>query len=517
MAIQEKLKDRTRDAAGRLHVVAGGAAQADDGVRLESAEPLHFDFQKPYSVAEGVMRTAGARRALALAEALAIVVMSVVAGVAYHALILGMAGALQVFTAVGLLAAVFFVGAMHTLEARQSLRSLSGAEALRDVTLVWLGTMLSVTFFAFSLKAGEALSRAYMLSFMFSGYFGILATRAVAPRIFAKFNRPTRLIEQQVLVIGSDGDPALDALLMELNAAGYLAPPVVRFNAKCPPQEWQHELRVSVAQVLGLARTSAHGEICISASGFSDQRLRDLIVALQVVPRAVRVVPSPPIEHLLHFPIRGIGALNSVELQKAPLSTAQVLVKRILDVLLGSLALAAVVPFLLGVAAAIRLGSRGPVLFRQQRFGHRGVPFAIFKFRTMTVAEDGEEVKQAQANDQRVTRVGRWLRKLSIDELPQLINVIRGDMSLVGPRPHAIAHDKFYSTVINNYEIRQHVKPGITGWAQVNGFRGETSSPDLMRQRVEFDIWYAKNASVLFDLKILLMTVVEVFRQRNAY
>jgi undecaprenyl-phosphate galactose phosphotransferase/putative colanic acid biosynthesis UDP-glucose lipid carrier transferase len=135
----------------------------------------------------------------------------------------------------------------------------------------------------------------------------------------------------------------------------------------------------------------------------------------------------------------------------------------------------------------------------------------------MTVTENGAEVRQAQANDQRVTRVGRWLRKTSVDELPQLLNVIRGEMSLVGPRPHAVAHDEYYPTLIDNYEIRQHVKPGITGWAQVNGLRGETSSNDLMRRRVEADIWYAKNASILLDLRILLLTVVEVLRQRNAY
>jgi len=235
------------------------------------------------------------------------------------------------------------------------------------------------------------------------------------------------------------------------------------------------------------------------------------------VPRAVRVIPTPPIEQLLHYPIRNIGGLHSLELQKAPLSTAQLLVKRGIDLILGSVALVLAAPLFLVVGVATKLDSRGPVLFKQTRLGHRGVPFAIFKFRTMTVTENGAEVKQAQADDRRVTWVGRWLRRTSIDELPQLINVIRGEMSLVGPRPHAVAHDDYYSTLIENYEIRQHVKPGITGWAQVNGFRGETSSSDLMRRRVEADIWYAKNASILLDVRILLLTVVEVLRQRNAY
>jgi Undecaprenyl-phosphate glucose phosphotransferase len=272
-----------------------------------------------------------------------------------------------------------------------------------------------------------------------------------------------------------------------------------------------------MARVLGLARTAANGEVCIAAGGFAEQRLRDIVVALQVLPRAVRFIPTPSVEQLLHYPIRNIGGLNSVELQKAPLNTAQLAAKRAMDLVLACAALILVTPLFAFVAFATKFDSRGPVFFRQTRLGHRGIPFAIYKFRTMTVAENGADVKQAQANDHRVTRLGRWLRRTSIDELPQLINVIRGEMSLVGPRPHAVAHDHHYSELIDNYEIRQHVKPGITGWAQVNGLRGETSSPDLMWRRVEADIWYAKNASILLDIRILIMTVVEVLRQRNAY
>jgi undecaprenyl-phosphate galactose phosphotransferase/putative colanic acid biosynthesis UDP-glucose lipid carrier transferase len=139
------------------------------------------------------------------------------------------------------------------------------------------------------------------------------------------------------------------------------------------------------------------------------------------------------------------------------------------------------------------------------------------KFRTMTVLEDGDQVAQASRNDPRVTRVGRFLRKTSLDELPQIFNVLCGEMSLVGPRPHARAHDALYASLIENYEIRQHVKPGITGWAQVNGLRGETLDIEAMRERVEHDIWYAKNTSMALDLAILLRTALLVLRQTNAY
>jgi exopolysaccharide biosynthesis polyprenyl glycosylphosphotransferase len=302
-----------------------------------------------------------------------------------------------------------------------------------------------------------------------------------------------------------------------LRAAGYASPDLTTFRANCSAQDWQRELQRSMGSLMTSARVGGDGDICIAAGGFSDNRLRDIVGALQIVPRAVRIVPSASLERFLHYPMRSIGSLNSIELQRAPLNHVQRGVKRAMDVAFSVLALSVLSPLLLLVALLIKLDSRGAILFRQTRLGVRGAPFDIFKFRTMTVAENGDDVKQAQKGDVRVTRVGHWLRRLSIDELPQLLNVVRGEMSLVGPRPHAMAHDRYYSSMIENYEVRQHVKPGMTGWAQVNGLRGPTDAPEAMRKRVEADIWYAKNASIVLDVKIMLLTCVEVFRQRNAH
>jgi undecaprenyl-phosphate galactose phosphotransferase/putative colanic acid biosynthesis UDP-glucose lipid carrier transferase len=491
----------TRDAVDAFEVSAGVGA---------NASALNASSRHPRPI-----RTKGARLIMALSESIATVVASLVAGIGYHAVFLDSQGASIVFLAVGLLAAVLCSGAMHAIETNQRLRRLDAPEAIRDLTIVWLATILCVTFFAFSLKASGALSRGSMLAFTVLGYFAIIATRMIVPRLLAKHYRPGRIIGQRVIAIGADGDPALDALLAELSDAGYAAPRVVRFNTKSG--DWHRELANSLARVMDIARTAANGEICIAAGGFDERRLNDIVVGLQVVPRAVRVIPTPSVEQLLHYPIRNIGGLHSLELQKAPLSTTQLIIKRGVDLTLSLVALVVLLPLLVIVGVAIKLDSRGPVLFNQTRLGHRGVPFSIHKFRTMTVTENGADVRQAQVNDRRVTRVGRWLRKTSIDELPQLLNVVRGEMSLVGPRPHAVAHDEYYPMLIENYKIRQHVKPGITGWAQVNGLRGETSTPDLMRRRVEADIWYAKNASVLLDVRILLLTVMEVLWQRNAY
>ena len=191
--------------------------------------------------------------------------------------------------------------------------------------------------------------------------------------------------------------------------------------------------------------------------------------------------------------------------------------KRLLDLCLAISLLFLLAPFLAAIAFWVWLDSPGPVLFRQRRLGLNGAPFGILKFRTMNVLEDGDRVTQASERDTRVTHAGRFLRKTSLDELPQLINVIKGEMSLVGPRPHAIAHDRFYATVIRDYRERQNVKPGITGWAQVNGFRGETPAVEMMRRRVECDVWYVRHCSLALDLKILLRTAHVVLQRRNAY
>jgi undecaprenyl-phosphate galactose phosphotransferase/putative colanic acid biosynthesis UDP-glucose lipid carrier transferase len=189
-------------------------------------------------------------------------------------------------------------------------------------------------------------------------------------------------------------------------------------------------------------------------------------------------------------------------------------VKRLLDIIGAALAIALLFPLFIAAAIAIKLDSPGPIIFRQRRNGFNAKQFVIFKFRTMSVLEDGPTVTQAKRGDDRVTGMGRLLRRSSIDELPQLFNVIRGDMSLVGPRPHALVHDAEYQVLIANYSFRQHVKPGITGWAQVNGLRGETERLEQMTQRIDLDLWYINHWSLNLDLYILLRTCFEVLRNR---
>jgi putative colanic acid biosynthesis UDP-glucose lipid carrier transferase len=191
--------------------------------------------------------------------------------------------------------------------------------------------------------------------------------------------------------------------------------------------------------------------------------------------------------------------------------------KRALDLFIAAPAFLVLSPLFLLIALLITIDSAGPILFRQQRSGACGKTFEILKFRTMRVMENGADVKQAVADDPRTTRIGRTLRRYSLDELPQLVNVLNGEMSLVGPRPHAMAHDSYYGTHIADYGHRFAVKPGMTGWAQINGHRGPTPTLSVMEARIDHDVWYVKNASFALDLKILLKTPLAVFKPRNAF
>jgi putative colanic acid biosysnthesis UDP-glucose lipid carrier transferase len=210
-------------------------------------------------------------------------------------------------------------------------------------------------------------------------------------------------------------------------------------------------------------------------------------------------------------------SLDFAPAEAATTAAGESALKRALDVSLATILLILLAPALILVAILIKLDSAGPVFFRQTRLGLRGTPFDILKFRSMSVLENGGRIVQARRDDPRITRIGRILRKTSIDELPQLINVLKGEMSLVGPRPHARAHDEYYTKRIAGYALRQQVKPGITGWAQVRGYRGETPTLESMRRRVECDLWYVRHTSVALDLEILARTVVEILRPRNAH
>jgi Undecaprenyl-phosphate glucose phosphotransferase len=272
-----------------------------------------------------------------------------------------------------------------------------------------------------------------------------------------------------------------------------------------------------IESIISLCRTSDVQEVMLFVDPEHMSNVRWIARRLRVLPLPVTLVPFGTLALLFQRARYDIGDTVAIELQRAALSPIEQATKRAIDIVLSLLALIVLSPILLAAAIAIRLDSPGPALFRQTRHGFNGRPFRIYKFRTMTVMENGDVVQQAQKSDKRVTRVGRWLRRYSIDELPQLLNVFLGDMSLVGPRPHASAHDRHFTSVIEKYAFRHHMKSGITGWAQVHGARGETDTIDKMQRRVELDIWYINNWSIWLDFSVMLRTVLVVFIGDNAH
>jgi undecaprenyl-phosphate galactose phosphotransferase/putative colanic acid biosynthesis UDP-glucose lipid carrier transferase len=268
-----------------------------------------------------------------------------------------------------------------------------------------------------------------------------------------------------------------------------------------------------LAHAIETARLRSAREFALVLPWSRDRALSEILDRLRASPLPVRLYPDYKVRDVLgREQGQALDPHFSVLVQRAPLSAYERTVKRMFDVVVAASLLLLLAPLLAVTALVIKLDSPGPAIFRQRRGGFDNREFLIFKFRTMNVLEDAGVIAQARREDPRVTRVGRALRRTSIDELPQLLNVLRGDMSLVGPRPHALAHDEVYQGQIANYALRNHVKPGLTGAAQVVGLRGETREAQDMARRVEQDVWYINNWSLTLDLRLLAQTAVTLLR-----
>lgn len=272
-----------------------------------------------------------------------------------------------------------------------------------------------------------------------------------------------------------------------------------------------------VRKLIEACRTIRPDEVIVLATHDDLPKTMNLASSLSELPVGLHIVPVDALELVASSHIAEFGGLFTIQVQRPPLSHFEMAIKRSFDVFTAIVGLIFLAPLLLAVSVAIKLDSRGPVLFRQTRHGFNNEPIQVIKFRTMTTSEDGDQFTQAVKDDARVTRVGRFLRRTNIDELPQLINVLQGSMSIVGPRPHPTALNKFFAAKIAPFSRRHVVKPGITGWAQVNGLRGETDTIEKMQQRVQHDLYYVDNWTFLFDIKIILLTLLSKRAYTNAY
>ncbi|ARP88756.1 undecaprenyl-phosphate glucose phosphotransferase [Bordetella genomosp. 9] len=274
----------------------------------------------------------------------------------------------------------------------------------------------------------------------------------------------------------------------------------------------------SLSELSPFIRKHEIREVWIALPVESSQLVREAIYHLRHDPIDVRWIPDVMSVRLLGHRVDEFLGVPAIELNSLPAAGIRGMAKEVFDRVFAFCVLVGLSPLLLAIAAAIKLTSRGPVLFKQARLGVDGKVFQVYKFRSMTVHKERDGVvTQATRNDSRVTRIGAFLRRTSLDELPQFINVLRGEMSVVGPRPHALEHNEQYKDVVARYMMRHRVKPGITGWAQVNGFRGQTDTVHKMRDRVEFDLYYIQNWTFLMDLRIIAKTALSGWTGKNVF
>jgi Undecaprenyl-phosphate glucose phosphotransferase len=386
---------------------------------------------------------------------------------------------------------------------------------LKTVGLGWLFSMSLALWLTFLTKTSGTFSRGAFTIALVAGMPAVLLVHGLLMRWLGRQFESNRLSAGSAYVILATEDHTPASVANVLRWDGVAVTGVSKVNTSdIPPTGKPYGV---IGEAMAVHRETGFDAIYVYCRWDRREAIRKLFDHLKKIPVPVYLVADDKIDPIVSGPAVNIGLKHAFELQRAPLNFLQRAQKRLLDVLIASAAVIASLPFMALAAVCILIESGRPVLFLQHRRGFSGKPFNIFKFRSMTVQENGAEVRQAEKNDSRVTRIGSFLRRTSIDELPQLLNVIRGEMSLVGPRPHAIAHDDQYGQLISAYAHRHHVKPGITGWAQVNGYRGETKELSAMENRVDHDLWYINNWSIWLDLRILWRTFTLVLKDENAY
>jgi Undecaprenyl-phosphate glucose phosphotransferase len=404
--------------------------------------------------------------------------------------------------------AILFVASTAMRHLYEPTRLSSFRRQVTSVVPSWVGAFLVLVSGVFAWGVGGRVSRMDTVLFFGIGMVGLLASRLAWRAVLPRVLRSGALRGPKVAVLCWDAREGA-GVRDSLRRHGYS---VERLDLLSHGNEEE-----DAARFVDSVRQSDIGEIFVVVGTANFEGLVKVTEALRVLPLPVAMAPCGLLARFAAEPRYLLGRQVAIEMQRAPMSSVEQVQKRILDVLVSSVSLVLLSPIFVATALAVKLDSKGPVFFRQKRHGFNGRPFDIYKFRSMRVTENGPVIRQATSDDPRITRIGKWLRKLSIDELPQLLNVLAGDMSVVGPRPHASAHDDYYKEVVDNYFYRHHVKAGMMGWAQVNGARGETDTVEKMQKRIDLDVWYVNNWSVLLDLLVIAKTAVVVLFDRHAY
>jgi putative colanic acid biosynthesis UDP-glucose lipid carrier transferase len=396
-------------------------------------------------------------------------------------------------------------------------RGTSAAAIARDVLSGWILIVGLLLMLGWATRTIGSFDERVLVTWVAVTPLVMFATNMLSPVLLPKFLAAEGL-ERVAVVVGAG---SLGRRLAErIEATQYLGVKVAGFFDDRSSDRLEalgpRKLLGQVDKLADYVKTHKVDLIYVALPMASQPRILKLVDELSDTTASVYFAPDIFLFDLIQARMDTIGGIPVLAVCESPFYGADGLIKRVSDIVLASAILALISPLLLGIAVAVKLSSPGPVLFKQRRYGLDGRQITVYKFRSMAVLEDGAVVQQATRNDPRVTRLGAFLRRSSLDELPQFINVLQGRMSVVGPRPHAVAHNELYRKLIRSYMVRHKVRPGITGLAQVNGMRGETDTLDKMRARIEYDLAYLRNWSLLLDLKIVLKTIVVVLKKQDS-
>jgi Undecaprenyl-phosphate glucose phosphotransferase len=458
--------------------------------------------------------------AFLLADFAVIVGMSWLTGISYHLVVHQYAGDSVNYLEVGLIAAIIFVTS-NLFRGEYSLPNFFVFKPhMRRSTRLWNVTFICLLALGFLQQITVVYSRGWILLFYGLTICALLALRYGYVRLTVLGSSAGLISAQRIFLVGAgrnieDFVTRYRPRTYGINIVGchFLTP----VEAQAPQETRDRALARDLEQVVAGARVLQPEAILLAMPWHDTDIIDRCVETLRKLPTEVHLGPEHILDRFEQVQLLKVGPISSLQLRRLPLSCLELLEKRAFDLLFASAALLLLTPLLIVTAVLIKLDSRGPVFFLQRRFGFNQKQFQIIKFRSMRTCEDGPDIRQATKDDPRVTQVGRWLRRFNVDEIPQLLNVIKGEMSLVGPRPHALSHDREFEQRISTYARRHNVKPGITGWAQIHGLRGETDTDDKMRARVEHDLHYIDNWSVWLDLQILVRTVISRASYRNAY
>jgi Undecaprenyl-phosphate glucose phosphotransferase len=455
--------------------------------------------------------------AMVLLQSFVVVVVAPATGYLYHFFAYGHVGIRQDFVLVGLIVAIFYALPQAYASYHRFWVPPHSNRDLRRVFACWNFAFFCMLIVAFMTEQSVEYSRGWILSLYVAGLAALLALELATLAIRKAAIASGLLLTRRLLVVGNSVDIAKFARTCSFDSQGIEIVAAAEI-ARNMYETWSYAEQdaPSVQAAIAAARKDNVSDIVI-LTNWKDARASAMIAETFLdVPAAVHLVGLDVFEQFSQLGVDHVGRAKTILIRRQPLSVLQAAVKRGFDISVASIALLLLAPFLILTAILIRLDTRGPAFFLQRRRGFNHKEFRIIKFRTMTTADDGDQIRQATNNDLRITRLGRILRKYNIDELPQLVNVLLGHMSLVGPRPHAVAHDGYYERIIRRYGRRLNMRPGITGWAQIHGHRGETATRAAMEARVEHDLHYIENWSVALDIYVLLMTIISRRAYRNA-